>query len=93
MNSTPSSLPIVTKFTQSLGRVNSHVKTSEGAEFHVGVGSREDGDCRGARQSRGNHKKVMPQELSEIMQVLWMATAVESNIVVMWTARRRQKGQ
>lgn len=57
------------------------------------VDSKGVGDNPGPRQSRGNYKKVMPQERSEIVERLQMATALEGNILVTDCKKRRWKDQ
>ena len=59
------------------------MKTSEGSQISVWIDSREDGVQPRSQTEKWDHKKVMPQELSEIVEVILIGITVESNILVM----------
>lgn len=46
------------------------MKTSEGSQFPVWIDSRKDGVQPRSQTEKWDHKKVMPQELSEIVEVI-----------------------
>lgn len=59
------------------------MKTSEGSQISVWTDSREDGVQPRSQTEKWDHKKVMPQELSEIVEVILIGIIVESSILVM----------
>lgn len=76
---------------------NSHVqiifpmKTSEGSQISVWIDSREDGVQPRSQTEKWDHKKVMPQELSEIVEMILIVITVESNILVMQTSEKTEE--
>ena len=59
------------------------MKTSEGSGFSVWIDSREDGVQPRNQAEKWDHKKVMPQELSEIVEEILIGLTMENNILVM----------